>query len=380
MKGPSPAMARMTRIAGLIRKESLQVVRDPSSIVIAVVLPLILLFLFGYGISLDLRNVAICLVVEHPTAKTGSFSSAFANTRFFDVRESRDRRPCERDLVAGRNKAVVVLAADFSARAARGEQAPIQVLVDGSDPNTAGLIQNYVAGVWRNWVVQERTSDGASTAAAPVTLVPRLWFNPEANSRNFLLPGLVAVIMSLVGTILTALVVAREWERGTMEALMSTPLGAAELLVGKLTPYFALGMTAMAISVGVSTLAFHVPFRGSFAALAGVSAVFLLCMLAFGLLVSTITKSQFVASQVALIAGFLPAVMLSGLIFEIDSMPLPIRLLTRILPARYFVPSLQTLFLAGDIGAVLVPNVLALSAMAAALLVLTARKTRMRLD
>ena len=378
MTGRSPAVARAGRIAGLMRKESLQVVRDPSSIVIAVVLPLILLFLFGYGVSLDLRNVAVCLVVEQPTSETGSFTSAFANSRFFDVVQSRDRRPCERDLVAGRNKAVIVLAADFSARAARGEQAPIQVLVDGSDPNTAGLIQNYVQGVWSNWIVQERLSAG-SRAAAPVTLVPRVWFNPEVNSRNFLLPGLVAVIMSLIGTILTALVVAREWERGTMEALMSTPLGAAELLIGKLTPYFVLGMTAMTISVGVSILVFHVPFRGSFAALAGVSAVFLLCMLAFGLLISTITRSQFVASQVALIVGFMPAVMLSGLIFEIDSMPLPIRLLTFILPARYFVPSLQTLFLAGDVGAVLMPNVLALSAMAGGLLLVTARNTRTRL-
>jgi ABC-2 type transport system permease protein len=370
---------RARRVAGLTRKETLQVIRDPSSIVIAVLLPLLLLFLFGYGVSLDLRRIAVCLVVEQPTAETGSFAASFTNSRFFDVRQSRDRRPCERDLVAGRNKGVVVLVSDFSTRSARGNDAPIQVLVDGSDPNTAGLIENYVQGVWENWVLQQRLTAGASPPAA-VAIVPRVWFNPELSSRNFLLPGLVAVIMSLIGTILTALVVAREWERGTMEALMSTPLGILELLIGKLTPYFVLGMTAMAVSVAVSILVFGVPFRGSILVLAGVSAVFLLCMLAFGLLISTVARSQFVASQAALVVGFLPAVMLSGLIFEIDSMPLPIRLLTRILPARYFVPSLQTLFLAGDVGAVLVPNVLALAAIAAVLLLVTARNTRMRLD
>ena len=209
---------------------------------------------------------------------------------------------------------------------------------------------------------------------------PRIWFNPEVNSRNFLVPGAVAIIMTLIGTLLTALVVAREWERGTMEALMATPLGRAEFLLGKLIPYFVLGMTAMGLSVSVAVVFFDVPFRGSVGALLLVSAAFLADMLPLGLLISTLTRDQFVASQVALLSAFLPAFWLSGFIFEIDSMPLPIRLLMRVLPARYFVSSLQTLFLAGDAASVLVPDLLALTLIAAVLMSALVRATRLRLE
>jgi ABC-2 type transport system permease protein len=377
---PRPAPAGPARrIAALVRKELLQILRDPSSILIAGILPLLLLFLFGFGVSLDLKNVEVCVVIEAPTPDATSFAASFAHSIFFAMREVRDRRQCEDDLVAGRVKGIVALPAAFSARAARNEASPIEVLVDGSDPNTAGLVQNYVLGLWRTWLAVEQASS-AHAIAPPVTLVPRFWYNPAHESADFLLPGLVAVNMTLIGTLLTALVVAREWERGTMEALMSTPINTIELLIGKLAPYFLLGMAAMALSVGSAVLVFGVPFRGSFAALGAIAAVFLLCMLAFGLLVSTVSRNQFVASQVALVVGFLPAIMLSGFLFEIASMPLPIRLLTYALPVRYFVPSLQTLFLVGDIGAVLVPNGLAMAAIAAVLLTAVGRVTRLRLD
>jgi drug efflux transport system permease protein len=379
---PDPAPARAhpaRRVAALVRKEMLQVLRDPSSILIGFILPLLLLFLFGFGVSLDLKNVRVCVVVEVPTPAAASFAASFGHSRFFAAIETRDRRRCAGDLVAGSVKGIVVLPARFAADSARGGPAPIQVLVDGSDPNTAGLVQNYVQSLWTTWLAQQRAEDAAAPAPM-VTVVPRIWFNPAHDSADFLLPGLVAVNMTLIGTLLTALVVAREWERGTMEALMSTPIGIVELMVGKLAPYFVLGMTAMALSVATAILVFAVPFRGSFAVLAAVSAVFLLCMLAFGLLISTIARNQFVASQAALIVGFLPAVMLSGFLFEIASMPLPIRLLADIMPARYFVPSLQTLFLAGDIASVLVPNLLALAAIAAILLAAAARVTRLRID
>jgi ABC-2 type transport system permease protein len=370
---------RARRIGGLIRKETLQILRDPSAMIIAGALPLLLLFLFGYGVSLDLREVALCLVVEQPNAETGSLAASFANSRYFTLRSTRDRRDCENDLVAGRMKGIVVVAADFASRAARGDAAPIQVIVDGSDPNTAGLVQNYVQGVFGNWLLQQRIATAAPPSAL-VSVVPRFWYNPGIESRNFLLPGLVVVIMALIGTLLTALVVAREWERGTMEALMSTPIGIAELLIGKLVPYFVLGMAAMAISVATAVFVFGVPYRGSVWALLMVSSVFLASMLALGLLISTLARNQFVASQIALIGAFLPAFLLSGLIFEISSMPLPIRLLTLLLPARYFVPAMQTLFLVGDVGAVLVPSTLAMAAIAAVLFAATARNTRTRLD
>jgi ABC-2 type transport system permease protein len=300
------------------------------------------------------------------------------------VRLARHRAEVEDDLVSGRLKAVVVLAADFAQRLGRGETAPVQIIVDGSDPNTAGLAQNYAQGVWANWLQQEAVAGGSLAdrprATAPIVAEPRYWYNQEIESRAFLLPGSLAIIMSLIGTMLTALVVAREWERGTMEALMAAPVGAAEFLLGKIIPYFVLGMIAMGLASVTAVAVFAVPFRGSLLALVVLSAAFLGAMLPLGLLISTLTKNQFAASQAALISAFLPAFELSGFIFEIDSMPLPLRLLTRILPARYFVSSLQTLFLVGDVGHVLYPDILALLAMALLLSVLLVRSTRMRLE
>ncbi|HUB96558.1 MAG TPA: ABC transporter permease [Stellaceae bacterium] len=379
MPKPPETSSAARRIGALVRKELLQVLRDPSSLLIGGVLPVLLLFLFGYGVSLDLQNIKVCVVVEQTSPMTTSFAASLAHSPFFSARWVRDRRQCEGDLVAGRIKGMVVLPASFQAYSMRSDDAPIQVLVDGSDTNTAGLVQNYLVGLWQNWLDEEQMMH-AETMTPPVNLVPRIWYNPAHESRDFLLPGLVALNMTLVGTLLTALVVAREWERGTMEALMATPIGIVELLIGKITPYYLLGMAAMALSVGTTILVFQVPFRGSLLVLAGVSSVFLVAMLAIGLLISTIARNQFVASQAALILGFLPATMLSGFLFEIPSMPLPIRILTYALPARYFVPSLQTLFLAGDVRAVLQPNALAMGFIALIVLGAVARVTRLRLD
>jgi ABC-2 type transport system permease protein len=372
------------RLVGLVRKESLQILRDPSSYLIAGVLPLLLLVIFGFGVTLDLRRVPIGVVIEQPTPEADSLLASFRNSRYFTVRLARHRSEVADDLVSGRLKGVVVLAADFADRLGRGETAPVQVIVDGSDPNTAGLVMNYVQGVWANWLQQEAVARSnlaaRPEAQPPVTAEPRYWYNPELNSQNYLIPGSVAITMTLIGTLLTALVIAREWERGTMEALLATPVRKSELLLGKIIPYFVLGMGAMGLSVAVAVVGFGVPFRGSVAALALVSAVFLAAMLALGLLISTVTKNQFAASQAALIAAFLPAFELSGFIFEIDSMPWPIRLLTYVLPPRYYVASLQTLFLAGDVASMLVPATLALAAIAAVLFTLLVRATKLRLE
>jgi ABC-2 type transport system permease protein len=376
---PAIAGGSVRRIAGLVRKESLQIVRDPSSLLIAGVLPMVLLFIFGTGVSLDLRQVPIGLVIERSSPETASFTAALANVNVFDVRLGKHRAEFEDDLVSGRLKGVVVLAADFANRAHRGDVAPVQILVDGSDPNTAGLVQNYLLGAWSNWRAQDALAVG-TTADAPVVAEPRCWFNPEFNSRNFLLPGSVAIVMSLIGTLLTALVVAREWERGTMEALLVTPASVSEVILGKLIPYFLLGMSAMAVCVAVAVLGFGVPFRGSVLALGAVSAVFLVALLALGLLISTLTRNQFAASQFAIVSAFMPAMMLSGFIFEISSMPAPIRLVTRLLPSRYLVSSLQTIFLAGDLPSVLVPDLIALSIIACVLLAIVGRVTRTTLD
>ncbi len=294
MTGNSEGMAAwLRRVAGLVRKEMLQIRRDPSSYLIAGLLPILLLFIFGYGVTLDLRRVPVAVVIEQSTPDAASLLASFRNSPYFNVIPAHDRRQVEDELVAGRLKGVVVLAADFADRLGRGESAPVQVLVDGSDPNTAGLVLNYVEGVWSNWLLQETVARSGMVAsrALPgmVSIEPRYWFNPDVRSQNFLIPGSIAIIMTLIGTLLTALVVAREWERGTIEALMSTPLGRAEFLIGKLLPYFLLGMGAMGLSVTAAIFVFSVPFRGSILALVIVSAAFLSAMLPLGLLISTLT-------------------------------------------------------------------------------------------
>lgn len=372
----------LRRMRGLIRKEMAQVVRDPSSILIAFVLPGVLLFLFGYGVSLDANRIRLGVVLENTTPEAQSLAAAFQNSRYFNTRIGRDRREFEEDLVAGKLRGMVVVPATFTETLNRGNTSTaIQVIADGSEPNTASFVQNYVQGVFNNWLVQQSFDAGGAQADAPrVGTEPRVWFNPELQSRWFLLPGSIAIIMTIIGTLLTALVVAREWERGTMEALMATPIGILELIVGKLAPYYLLGMGSMAVCVIVSVTLFDLPFHGSVLTLVLVSSVFLTGMLALGLLISTVSKNQFVAAQIALIVGFLPSFLLSGFVFEISSMPLPIQTLTRIIPARYFVTCLQTIFLAGDIRSVLLPNTLALLVFATVLMLIVAKKTNKRLD
>jgi ABC-2 type transport system permease protein len=234
-------------------------------------------------------------------------------------------------------------------------------------------------GTWANWLDQEALANSKSNGL-PVSLKPRVWFNPELASHHYLVPGSIAIILTLIGAMLTALVIAREWERGTMEALLATPVAIAELLIGKLVPYFVLGMGSMALSVAAAIFIFGVPFHGSFLVLSVVSAVFLCAALGQGLLISTATRSQFVASQAAMVSAFLPALYFSGFVFEINSMLWPIPLISYIVPARYFISSLQSLFLAGNIWSVIVPSTLAMAAIAAALLTLTALNLKTRLE
>jgi ABC-2 type transport system permease protein len=365
------------RLAALVRKESLQVVRDPSSILIAFVLPVVLLFLFGYGVSLDTARTRVGLVIEAETPLTQDLAASFQASRYFDVAISRDRRGFEEDLVLGRIRGLIVVPANFAGDFAAQKNPTVQVIVDGSEPNTASFVQNYTQGVVSNWAAMR----GAETAsrAPPISVQQRFWFNPELKSRNFLVPGSIAIVMTLVGTLLTSLVVAREWERGTMEAIMATPVTAAELLAGKILPYFLLGLTSMTICVVLAVLVCGVPFRGSLLALYALSATFLVPALGQGLLISAATKNQFLASQLALISAFLPAFLLSGFLFEINSMPTVIQWITMIVPARYFIPSLQTVFLAGDIWPMFLEAIAVMLAIGAILFLLAARSTRKRI-
>jgi ABC-2 type transport system permease protein len=374
-----PKEGRLRRIKALIRKEALQTLRDPSSLIVAIVLPALLLFLFGFGVSFDVTTVRIGLVIENPTPDTARFQESLSNTSFFDVRVSSDRRAFLNDLTAARLEGVVVLSGDFSQRLARGDTAPVQIITDGSDPNTASLVTAYVQGAWQSWLNQRLLSAGAPPAALIAT-EPRVWFNPELESRRFLVPGSIALILMMIGSLLTALVVAREWERGTIEALLATPASVPEFLIGKVVPNFILGFMAMGVSAGFAFFIFHVPLRGSVVTLLLATTAFLLVALSIGLLISTVARTQFIASQIAMLASFLPGLFFSGFIFELASMPAPLRVFSMLVPARYFVSALQTIFLAGDIAAVLVPSILILALMSATVMVLTARNSKMRLD
>jgi ABC-2 type transport system permease protein len=255
----------------------------------------------------------------------------------------------------------------------------VQLLTDGSEPNTANFVASFVQGAWQIWLAQ-RAHDSGANLPPGITLEPRYWFNPSTVSRNYLVPGSIAVIMTIIGALLTSMVVAREWERGTMEALLSTPVTRAELLLSKILPYYVLGMVSMLLCVAVTVWVLDVPFRGSLCVLVLVTSLFLGSALGLGLLLSTLTRNQFNAAQATLNAAFLPATLLSGFVFEISSMPLPIRAVTYLIPARYFVSALQTLFQAGEVWPVLWRQMLFLLISALFWLGLTALKTKRRLD
>ncbi|MCA8934529.1 MAG: ABC transporter permease, partial [Rhodospirillaceae bacterium] len=347
---------------------------------IALVLPMILLFLFGYGVSLDATRTRIGVVMEAATPVIRDLAASFQASRYFEVEVGQDRRQFEDRLILGEVRGIVVIPAQFAAEGAGRGTPTIQVIVDGSEPNTASFVENYAQGVVSGWARMRMTDVTGGTAGQPaITVEQRFWFNPELASRNFLVPGSIAIVMTLVGTLLTALVVAREWERGTMEAMMATPVTAAELLAGKILPYFLLGLASMTVCVLVAVFVFAVPFRGSVLALYAVSACFLVPALGQGLLISAATKNQFLASQLAMFTGFLPSFLLSGFLFEISSMPEIIQYLTLIVPARYLIPCLQSVFLAGDIWAMFLPHMAVMLAIGALLFVLAARNMRKRI-
>ncbi|MEN8782271.1 MAG: ABC transporter permease [Desulfobacterales bacterium] len=378
----APEKARgggLMRLRGLVHKEFLQVVRDPSSIGIAFLMPVVLLLLFGYGVSLDAEHVPIAVVVEKPDADTADFLAVFRNSNYFAPVVMQDMRQAEEALMQHRVDGIIGLRANFTRDLQRPGGAAVQVILNGVDANTARLVSGYVEGAWLNWLEQRSLRLG-NPLSQPIQVEQRVWFNSAVRSRNFLVPGLIAVIMTLIGALLTALVVAREWERGTMEALMVTPVAVHEILLGKLVPYFIMGMGGLGLSVAMAVWVFEVPLTGSLLVLTATSALFLLVALGMGLLISSAARNQFVAGQAAIIVTFLPAFLLSGFIFDIDSMPRVVQGVTHLIAARYFVSILQTVFLAGNVWSVILPNALALMVFAALFLGLSRRKSRKRLD
>lgn len=368
------------RLRALIVKELAQIARDPSTFLIAFALPLLLLFLFGYAVSLDTTRTRIAVVLLDDSAPALGLAESYRRSPYFEVTLARSLAPVRGMMVDGTARGIVVIPQGFGAGVKRRAPPPVQVITDGSQPNTASFVGTYAEGVRQNWAASEGLGSGRAAAGPPIAVSPRFWFNPDLRSRYFLVPGSIAIVMTMIGTLLTALVVAREWERGTMEAMMATPISMAEFIASKVIPYFLLALASMALCTAVAVFAFGVPFRGSILALLAVSAAFLMPALGLGLFISAATKNQFVASQIALLTAFLPTFLLSGFIFEIGSMPWPIRLITYAVPARYLIPSLQTVFLAGDFWGLLLPNIAIMLGFGLLFFALSFRVTRRSLD
>jgi ABC-2 type transport system permease protein len=372
-----PLLIKLRRVWALVQKETRQMVRDPSSIAIGVVLPVVLILIFGYGLSLDVTNVPIAVVLEEPSPEATELAASFQLSSYFDAQLLTSMPRAHQLMLAREVDAIVRLRPDFARQVNMGD-AEVQILVHGTDANRARIIQSYAQGAVSQWAAR-RGAEGKDVLTGPVAVQNRLWFNEANESRYFLVPGLIVLIMTLIGAMLTALVMAREWERGTLEALFVTPVQADEILLGKTIPYFALGIIGLALCIFAAKFLFHVPFRGSVLVLAGVSILYLLVALGIGLLISSAVKNQFVASELTMLVTFLPALMLSGFLFDLSSMPALVRLITYVLPARYYVTLLQTVFLAGDIWSVILPNAAVLAVMAVILLVLTRATTQKKL-
>lgn len=367
------------RLYALCLKETRQILRDPSSGVIAFLLPMILLVIFGYGLNLDATRLRMGLCDEDGGPVAASFSATLTGSRYFEIIPG-SRAELDVLLETGGVRGYAVLAQDFSRLIDEGrDTAPIQVITDGAEPNTANFIAAFMKNAWQEWR-QNRARDLGQDAVQGAKIETRYWFNAAAISRHYLIPGSITIIMTVIGAMLTSLVVAREWERGTMEALLASPVTRAELLLSKLLPYYFLGMASMSVVALAAVHVMGVPFRGSVGALLLVTTVFLLSMLGIGLAISSIMRNQFDSAQTTLNVAFLPAVMLSGAFFVISSMPAPVRVLTYLLPPRYLVSALQTIFLAGDVWSILIPDILFLTGTSVLFLTLTALKTRRRLD
>lgn len=370
--------AKLRRVRALVRKETYQVLRDPSSIAIGVVLPLILILLFGYGLSLDVKHVPLAVVIDETSDQALELVASFQLSPYFQPQVSRSMPLAQRLLLEQRVDGIVRIPSDF-ARQLNAGQAGLQLIVHGADANRARIIQSYVQGAVGAWSAR-RAAQGQSANSAPVMLQTRMWFNEANDSSYFLVPGLIVLVMTLIGALLTAMVMAREWERGTLEALLVTPVRSDEILLGKTLPYFLLGMIGLAICVLAAKFLFHVPLRGGLWVLLGASMLYVLVALGIGLLISSWVKNQLVASQLTLLVTFMPAFMLSGFLFDLRSMPAAVRLITYVLPARYYVALLQTVFLAGDVWSVIVPNTLVLAAMAIVLALSSHAVMRKRLN
>ena len=340
------------RVRAVARKEMIHILRDPRSLGMGIAIPMLLLLLFGYALSLDVDNVPMMVWDQSGSGESRELVSLFVGSEYFTLQESTDNyRTIEHAMDRGQVLMALVIPADFASGLAAGRTVSVQVLIEGSDANTAEITRGYAQAVIgsynRNIAVSRAELQHLASLDLAVDLRSRVWYNPNLESRNYIVPGLIAVIMMVIAALLTSLTVAREWETGTMEQLLSTPLKGGELILGKLLPYFGIGLLDMILAVLMGEFLFEVPLRGSLALLFGIAAVFLAGALLLGMLISIVAKSQLVASQVAIVLTFLPAFLLSGFMYDIANMPETVQALTYLVPARYFVTLLKGIYLKG---------------------------------
>ena len=340
------------RVWAVARKEFIHVIRDPRSLGMGIAIPMLLLLLFGYALTLDVDNVPLVVWDQSESPASRQLVSGFLGSRYFLLRSYVHNYPeVERAVDSSRALMALVIPRDFSGRIESGRLAPVQIIVDGSDSNTATIAMGYadvVALAYSQGVaVNTLRRTGGRMIQTPLDLRPRVWFNADMESKNYIIPGLIAVIMMVIAALLTSLTVAREWESGTMEQLISTPLKGSELILGKLLPYFAIGMLDVLLAVVMGQFLFRVPLRGNVALLFAMAAIFLAGALSLGMVISIVTKSQLLASQLAMVLTFLPSFLLSGFMYAIGNMPHAIQLVTYLIPARYFVALLKGIYLKG---------------------------------
>ncbi len=342
----------LRRLVAVARKECLHVLRDPRSMALGIAIPMLLLVLFGYALTLDVDNVPLIVWDQDNTPASRDLISRFRGSRYFSLIGSVDNNRQLVDAIdSGQTMGALVIPFDFERCVETGRDVAVQLVVDGSDANTATLAISYADAVVQSYsqnaIVQRIERTLGTKMRVPLDVEPRVWFNPQLESKNYIIPGLIAVIMMIIGALLTSLTIAREWERGTMEQLISTPVKGNELILGKLVPYFAIGMLDVLIAVLMGDFLFDVPMRGDLVLLFAVAAIFLAGAMGMGMLISIAMKNQLLASQVAMTATFLPSFLLSGFMFAIANMPEPIQVVTYLVPARYFVSLLKGIYLKG---------------------------------
>lgn len=336
---------KIVRVKAISKKEILQIIRDPLSLMMAFLLPALLLFIFSYAITLDIRDFKTVVLDQDKSSLSRDLLSKFKESRYFKI-ISYLENPDELDKYLDKNKAMIGIwiPQNFYENIKSGKKVEVQIIVDASDSNTANIALGYISGI--TGIFSQELKGNKKKPIIDIDV--RFWYNPELKSRNFIIPGLIAVIMVVIAALLTSLTISREWERGTMEQLISTPIKSQELILGKIIPYFFIGFIDVAFSVFMAVFVFKVPLKGSLSLLAILSSIFLFGGLSLGILISSVTKSQLLSSQVSMVVTFLPAFLLSGFMFSISNMPKALQFITYFIPARYFVSILKNIFLKGS--------------------------------